>query len=303
MVRSPNDDNRKTMEQIAMYIVPAITLITAIILIVAGGKLLKPAIGLSGGLLGAGAGLMVAPSLSIGVPPEYVHTDPDSWMVAPSLSIGVPPLIIALVFGIIAAIISIFIAKFAILFLLSVTCACALPVATWHLAGLGDGSKVIEKVVDVATDPETSPSNASFSNSNAAAVTQDAMTNAFAIFAEDAAKALRSGYRRSIAAWNAIPTGPRFMLVGASVAGLLLGLLIATFMPFLAAAIVTSVGGSILIVEAIRNFITLLWSQQSMASISPNVLLLSFVCISIAGIGLQLTLAKRTVKVTKKTDD
>jgi hypothetical protein len=281
MVRSPNDDNRKTMEQIAMYIVPAITLITAIILIVAGGKLLKPAIGLSGGLLGAGAGLMVAPSLSI----------------------GVPPLIIALVFGIIAAIISIFIAKFAILFLLSVTCACALPVATWHLAGLGDGSKVIEKVVDVATDPETSPSNASFSNSNAAAVTQDAMTNAFAIFAEDAAKALRSGYRRSIAAWNAIPTGPRFMLVGASVAGLLLGLLIATFMPFLAAAIVTSVGGSILIVEAIRNFITLLWSQQSMASISPNVLLLSFVCISIAGIGLQLTLAKRTVKVTKKTDD
>ena len=269
------------MEQIAMYIVPAITLITAIILIVAGGKLLKPAIGLSGGLLGAGAGLMVAPSLSI----------------------GVPPLIIALVFGIIAAIISIFIAKFAILFLLSVTCACALPVATWHLAGLGDGSKVIEKVVDVATDPETSPSNASFSNSNAAAVTQDAMTNAFAIFAEDAAKALRSGYRRSIAAWNAIPTGPRFMLVGASVAGLLLGLLIATFMPFLAAAIVTSVGGSILIVEAIRNFITLLWSQQSMASISPNVLLLSFVCISIAGIGLQLTLAKRTVKVTKKTDD
>ena len=281
MVRSPNDDNRKTMEQIAMYVVPAITLITAIILIVAGGKLLKPAIGLSGGLLGAGAGLMVAPSLSI----------------------GVPPLIIALVFGIIAAIISIFIAKFAILFLLSVTCACALPVATWHLAGLGDGSKVIEKVVDVATDPETSPSNASFSNSNAAAVTQDAMTNAFAIFAEDAAKALRSGYRRSIAAWNAIPTGPRFMLVGASVAGLLLGLLIATFMPFLAAAIVTSVGGSILIVEAIRNFITLLWSQQSMASISPNVLLLSFVCISIAGIGLQLTLAKRTVKVTKKTDD
>ena len=281
MVRSPNDDNRKIMEQIAMYIVPAITLITAIILIFAGGKLLKPAIGLSGGLLGAGIGLMVSPSVSI----------------------GVPPLIIALVFGIIAAIISIFIAKFAILFLLSVTCACALPVATWHLAGLGDGSKVIEKVVDVATAPETVQNSTSSSNSSAAVVTQDAMTAAFTILAEDASKALRSGYRRSVAAWNTIPTAPRLMLVGASVAGLLLGLVIATFMPFLASAIVTSVGGSILIVEAIRNFITLLWSQQSMASISADVLLLSIVCISIAGIGLQLTLAKRTAKVTKATDD
>jgi hypothetical protein len=258
------------MQLIAPYIVPTIAMITACILLVAGGKLLKPAIGLSAGLLGAGAGLMVAPSLSI----------------------NVSPFIIAIVFGIIAAVAAIFIAKFAILFLLSITLACALPVATWHLAGLGGGKQVIEQIVDVATTPELESEN----NTNALPSTQDAMTIAFSILTNDAAKAVRSILRRFVEAWNTVPAGPRFMLAGAAVAGLLLGLLIATFMPFFASACVTSTGGSILLVEAIRNFITLIWSQQTMASISPTVLLFTIVGIALAGIGLQLTLAKRTPK-------
>jgi uncharacterized membrane protein len=69
-------------------------------------------------------------------------------------------------------------------------------------------------------------------------------------------------------------------------------------MPFLASAIVTSVGGSILLIEAIRNFVALIWSQQSMASISTSVLFFALIGIALAGIGLQLTLAKRTSKVT-----
>jgi hypothetical protein len=264
------------MEVAAAYIVPAIATITAIILIVAGGKLLKPAVGLCGGLLGTGAGLMVAPSLSV----------------------GISPIIIALVFGVIAAVAAIYIAKFAILFLLSITFACALPVVTWQLADLGNGTKTIESIVDAATAPEPAQATNAASELSVLSATEDAMTAAFALLARDASRALRSGYRRAAAGWNAVPVGPRFMLTGSAVAGLLLGLLIATFMPFLASAIVTSVGGSILLIEAIRNFVALIWSQQSMASISTSVLFFALIGFALAGIGLQLTLAKRTSKVT-----
>jgi len=276
VVVSPNDDKRKSMEVAASFIVPAIATITAIILIVAGGRLLKSAIGLSGGLLGAGAGLMVAPSLSV----------------------GISPFIIALVFGVIAAVVAIYIAKFAILFLLSVTFACALPVVTWHLAGLGNGAQTVEKIVEAASTPEPSHVENSALELSVLSATEDAMSAAFALLTRDATRALRSGFRRSVAAWKAVPIGPRFMLAGSAVAGLLLGLLVATFMPFLASSIVTSVGGSILLIEAIRNFVALIWSQQSMASISPTVLLFTCIGIALAGIGLQLTLAKRTQKST-----
>ena len=266
------------MELAALYIVPAIATITAIILIVAGGTLLKPAIGLSGGLLGAGIGLTVAPSLSI----------------------GISPFIIAIVFGVIAAVAAIFIAKFAILFFLSITLACTLPAVTWQVAGLGDGKQTIENVFEAASAPIASPSNDEPSSLGSLSATEDAMTVAFALLTQDATRALRSGYRRSTAAWKAVPAGPRFMLVGAAIAGLLLGLLISTFMPFLASAIVTSVGGSILLVESIRNFVALIWSQQTMASISPTVLLVTVIGIALAGIGLQLTLAKRTPKTAEE---
>jgi hypothetical protein len=266
------------MEHVAPYIVPALALITAIILIVAGGKLLKPAIGLSAGLFGAGMGLMVAPALPI----------------------EISPFIIALVFGLLAAVMAIFLAKFAILFILSCTFASALPVATWQLAGLDDGEQVLHDVVEAVQTPDTQEADDTSVDLKSLSATQDAMAVAFAILTSDASKAIRSGAKRAISAWNAVPVGPRFMLIGAAIAGLFLGLLITTFMPFLAAAIVTSAGGSILLVESVRNFIALIWSQQTMASISSSVLFFTIIGIAVAGIGLQLTLAKRIPKATEK---
>ena len=64
-------------------IIPVVTAVTALILLMAGGRLLRPAVGLAGGLFGAGCGLLLAPSLGI----------------------DVSPLIIALITGIIAAVI------------------------------------------------------------------------------------------------------------------------------------------------------------------------------------------------------
>lgn len=269
------------MEQIAPFIVPVIAGITALILLVAGGTLLKPAIGLSAGLLGAGAGLMLAP-----------------------MQDTVPPLVSALVLGLICAIVAVYIAKFAILLLLSVSCACLLPVITWSIADLGDGSKVVEEVVEAATTPNepTQTNNRKFDNESAMNITQDAMTMAFAMLSEDASRAIGGAKRRALSAWNAVPSGPRIILVGASMAGLLLGLLIATFMPFLASVIVTSFGGSLLLVEAVRNFITLVWSQQTMASMTPTVLLAATVILAFAGLGLQLTLSKKAAKVSNSPE-
>jgi hypothetical protein len=261
------------MEQIALFIVPAITAVTALILLAAGGKLLKSAIGLSAGLLGAGAGLMLAPTLSV----------------------AISPLIFAIIFGIISAIVAVYIAKFAIMLLLSISFACVLPVATWHIADLGDGKQVVEDVYVAAITPDgqSQPIN---QEQASLVLAQDAMTTAIEMLSSDVLRVLDIGKQRALDAWGAIPNGPRMMLVGSAIAGLLLGLLVATFMPFYSAAIVTSVGGSILLVEAVRNFITLIWSQNSMAELTPIVLVVTVTSIAIAGFGLQLTLATKRTK-------
>ena len=258
------------------FIVPAIAGITALILLVAGGKLLKSAIGLSAGLLGAGAGLMLAPTLSV----------------------DISPFILALIFGIICAIVAVYIAKFAIMLLLSISFACVLPVATWSIAGLDDGKEVAEDVYVAVTTPDeqSQPVN---QDQHALTLTQDAMTTAISMLSSDASRVLGTGKRRAFAAWDAVPNGPRMMLVGSVIAGLLLGLLVSTFMPFYSAAIVTSVGGSILLVEAVRNSITLIWSQNSMAELTPTVLVVTIACIAIAGLGLQVTLFKKSPKLLR----
>ena len=256
------------------FIVPAITGITALILLVAGGKLLKSAIGLSAGLLGAGAGLMLAPTLSV----------------------NISPFILALIFGIICAIVAVYIAKFTIMLLLSISFACVLPVATWYIAGLDDGKQVADDVYVAATTPDEQSQPV---NQDQHALTQDAMTTAISMLSSDASRVLDTGKRRALAAWDAVPNGPRMMLVGSVIAGLLLGLLVSTFMPFYSAVIVTSIGGSILLVEAVRNCITLIWSQNSMAGLTPSVLVVTIACIAIAGLGLQVTLFKKSPKLLR----
>ncbi len=262
------------MEQAAQYIVPAIAGMTAIILLVAGGKLLKPAIGLSGGLIGVGSGLLMAPSMSS----------------------SIPPFVFALIFCIIAAVIAVYIAKFAILITLGISFAIITPVLTWHIAGLGDSSKTVQDIVEAATSLDSVSEETTTNSHTSLSVTQDAMASAFAILTNDAASAIRSGSRRASAAWNQIPTGPRLMLVGSAVVGLLMGLLISTFMPFFASVLVTSAAGGILLVETVRNFITLIWSQQTMADISQTVLIATTASLILAGIGFQLTLSRKSLK-------
>ena len=262
-------------------IIPVVTAMTALILLLAGGRLLRPAVGLAGGLFGAGCGLLLAPSLAI----------------------DVSPLVIALITGIIAAVIAVGIAKFAILLTLALGLAIASPVVTWHLAGLNDGKEIISNVIEAAnieipqetTTEETpiEPVDEPTENTIPELSTTNAMGLAFGMLTSHALDATRSGIKRANAAWDVIPAGPRLMLVGAAIAGLLLGLLIATFMPHLAASVITSSFGSVLLIEALRNGATIIWSQQEFAAISPDFLLILYGGLALAGLGLQLTLFRR----------
>lgn len=256
------------MGHLIQFIVPILTAVIAIIMLTAGGRLLKPAVGLGFGLLGGGCGLLVAQSLSI----------------------SISPLIIAAFCGVISAIIAVFAAKFTILLTLGISCAAIAPVGTWHIAELGDGTKVVKDVIEAATAETNNPTP---SDDVTLAAAEDAVTIAFTMIMSDVSRAVQSGIANANAGWTAIPTGPRLMLVGSAIAGLLLGLLIGTFMPFHASVIVTSAFGSILLVEAIRNFVALAWSQSSLASVSSTVLIFSTIGIAIAGFGLQLTLFRK----------
>jgi len=266
-------------------IIPLVTAMTGLILLMAGGRLLRPAVGLAGGLFGAGCGLLLAPSLAL----------------------DVSPYIIALITGIIAAVIAVGIAKFAILLVLAIGFAISTPVITWHIAGFGNGDEVIANVIDAATtdapniEPQSEPvPELSEESTPPELSTTSALGIAFEMLTDHAGVAMRAGIRRANGAWDVIPAGPRVMLVGAAIAGLLLGLLLATFMPQFSASIVTACAGSVLLVEAMRNGAAIIWSQQEFAAITPNVLLLLYAGLAIAGLGLQLTLFRRPPQVKAK---
>ncbi len=262
------------MDFVAPFVIPAICLVIGIILLYAGARLLKSAIGLSFGLLGAGSGLLLAPSISL----------------------SVSPLIIAFVFGVIAAILAVYVAKLAILLTLALSFAIVAPVITWHVADLGDGEKVVEDVIAAATTTveQTEPTD----DSTTPLSTEDILLSSFSMLTHDVSEATRSGMRRANAAWDAIPTGPRLMLVGTAIAGLLLGLLVATFMPYFAAALVTSAGGSFLFLEGIRTLASMYWNPIELSSITPTVLIYIAVGLSLAGLGLQLTRSRKTKTAT-----
>jgi len=253
----PMTIDREPMEQVVPYIIPAICLGIGIVLLCAGGRLLKSAIGLSFGLVGAGIGLHLATSLSI----------------------GISPLITAIIFGIITAILAVSLAKFAILIILALSFAIVSPVITWHVADLGDEST-------------------SGSPSSQITATEDVLIRTLKMVTQDVRGVVTTGMQRANAAWDAIPTGPRLMLVGTAIAGLLVGLLVATFMPYFSSALVTSVGGSFLLIEGIRTIASAIWTPYQMSSITPTVLVWATIGIALAGLGLQLTLSRKT-KVKK----
>ncbi len=276
----PMTIDRNTMETLVPFIIPAICLVTGAILLCSGALLLKSAVGLSFGLLGAGTGLLLAPHLSL----------------------SMSPLIIALVFGVIAAILAVYLSKLAILLSLAFSFAIIAPVITWHVADLGNGEQVVGDVIEAATTPAEQSEASDDHSATTLQSSEDILLSMLTMVTHDVAAATRSGMHRANAAWNAIPAAPRLMLVGSSIAGLLLGLLVATFMPYFSAALVTSMGGSFLLLEGIRTIAAMYWNSNELSSITPTVLLSITIGLSLAGLGFQLTRARKSASVKRAAE-
>lgn len=270
------------MDPMTQYIVPAMLGVTAVILLIAGGRLLKPALGLSGFLIGAGLGLYVAPKLSF----------------------DISPFIVAAFTGIFVAITCIMIAKFAILLILGVGCALVAPYLTWQLAGFGDMSQIASHVAAAATTTpeEAQPTETEDASSDIPSTPEEIISLAFSGLWEDASATVNEGMARANTAWDVIPSNPRkAMLIGAAIAGLLLGLLIATFMPFTATAIVTSVGGSMLLLITVKEIALIQWATNPFFSMSTAAFTAVIAGIALIGFALQMTLFKNPPDAKPKT--
>ena len=257
------------METALPYLAPVFGIFTGIILLCMGARMLKPAIGLGAWILGAGCGFLLAPTMSL----------------------GVSPFIVAIVFGSVAAILAVYISKFAILVLIAVSFALVVPAITWQVAGLGNGTQVVRNVVEAASQEKLTPPPSEATSSFSAPELE-----VYTSINEMSLRVLamvRAGKERILSAWNAIPTGPRFIVIGAAVAGLLMGLLIATFMPYFSAALVTAFGGSVLLRIGVGQITAELWGSDGLIAINSTVLFFSMIGVALAGLGLQLTYTRK----------
>ncbi|MBT4530292.1 MAG: hypothetical protein HOC27_03730 [Phycisphaerae bacterium] len=266
------------MESVIPYLAPAFSIATGLYLLCVGARLLKPAIGLGAGLLGAGAGFLLAPEMSL----------------------SFSPFIVAIIFGVVSAVLAVAISKFAILVILAVSFAIVLPIITWQVASLGDGSKVINDVVEVATE-DKKPTQSTNESTNGLSSPELKVYKSVSEMSQRVWSMVRFGKNRILATWDVIPTGSRFIVAGAAVAGLLLGLLIATFLPYFSAAIVTAAGGSILLRIGVGQATNEVWGTDSLTSMNSTLLLLVMAGIALAGFGFQLTYSRKNA-ATQKAD-
>ena len=167
------------------------------------------------------------------------------------------------------------------------------PLHTWQLAELGDGkdgTQVAINAFDAAMTTEETQQQTVLPFSS-----EKIITEAFSTLWSDVSNAIKDGKVRVEAAWDTLPEGTRgtkLILVGSAIAGLLLGLLIAIFMPFTASAMITSTGGSWLLLITIRNVIAMERTQNPFTTMSTTAFAISIAAVSLAGFALQMTVFK-----------
>ena len=253
------------MEQFDEFIVPLMMGISSIFLLIAGGRLLKSAIGFSAAMFGAGVGLLLAPTLL-----PSVH-----------------PFIIAALFAAFCAVMAVLIAKFVIIAILGVGFAVATPVAVWHFASYGDMFDIAQQVAEAANEDRTESEPTNVAEVPPLLSTEEILNQAFGVYLNSVTKVVQDGVQRINNAWEVIPAAYRLKLVGCALVGLLVGLLIATFMPFTSSAIVTSVGGSFVLFET-AQYSLMMWSSNQLGALNTTTTAIVIVSLAFVGLLLQL---------------
>ena len=259
------------MEQFDEFIVPLMMGISSIILLIAGGRLLKSAIGFSAAMFGAGVGLLLAPSLL-----PSVH-----------------PFIIAGLFAAFCAVMAVLIAKFVIIAILGVGFAVATPVAVWHFAGYGDMFEIAKQVAEVVSEEPLEAGSTDEATGSTLLSTEDILNQAFGVYLNSVTTVVQDGVNRINDAWEVIPATYRLKLIGCALVGLLTGLLIATFMPFTSSAIVTSVGGSFVLFETVQ-YSLMMWSSNQLGSLNATTTAIIIVSLAFVGLLLQVLIFNDT---------
>ncbi len=250
-------------------LVPTIAALVGLVLLLAGGRLLRGAVGLTAALGGAGFGLLIAGDLP--------------W--------NIPPIVVAGVLAAIAAIAAVLLTRIVITGTLALSLAAAAPVVAWYVAGLEGGQTIVQEVVAAVEQPDES---GDVEEDAGEAQPATAIGLAFGSLIHDARDTVEGGVQRAERAWSAVPTASRALLAGSALAGLLLGLLIGAFAPRISATIVTAAGGAMLLTWGVRAIVAAAMSRESLAPISPPVLLGIVTALSVVGILLQLTIARRS---------
>ncbi len=250
-------------------VVPGCAAIASLVLLIAGGRLYRVAAAVVAAVGGGAWGILLAPSMPL----------------------DISPIVLGASMAVIAAVLAALLARIAILALVTLSLAAAAPVIAWHLTDMGDLRAVANDVATAAA--EAAPPPAAVTTSLREGSTSDAVV-AVARYADEAGVAVAVAMRRAEAAWSAVPVPARALLVGAALAGLLVGLLVGTFAPRTCAAVVTAAIGALLLIWSAASMLEAAGSTALRETLTPSVMATAAIALAATGLLIQLTLTGRS---------
>ena len=132
----------------------------------------------------------------------------------------------------------------------------------------------MKDVRTAAMTPEVASESTTESQTRQMSFTEVVLIRSLRMVTQDVIGIVSKGTKRANAVWKALDNrnGVRVLLVGTALAGLLIGLLVATFMPYFSSALTTSFAGSYLLLSGIQAFASEIWTKNQMSSITPTIL-------------------------------
>jgi len=266
-------------------LIPVILLIiVGIILWAAGRRVLRSGFAAAGLIVGGAAG----------------------WMLGHAVSLGISPWISAAILGILIACIAALMYRVAVAGALALVFGIAAPMAVVTVAEIQGVDRSVLQPVEVPAEPEEAPrepdeldrffggEEESESPINPMDLGAEAVAEEFDL-GEEATEQLeqaRSYAEQLIAGlqawWDETPAKLRPAIVGAAIAGVLLGVLFGALAPMLSAAVVTAFGGALLWLSGLR--IVLIQVGEPVAGWLPSQatwLLALWLIMSLIGVAIQ----------------
>ncbi|MCH2137410.1 MAG: hypothetical protein MK101_12690 [Phycisphaerales bacterium] len=242
----------------------SVGLLAGVVLWSMGVKILRPALGLAGLFIGAVLGWLAWTQVGEAAP---------MW----TLMLGV---------GIVVACVSMLVYRLVLASLLATFLSIFFMVAAWSsLATVDAGGPPPPPLVDLGALVVGSASVDGAVLDHAPADNNDALLPAASLHVQSAQRVLKERAGILQQSWSELKPGTRLIVLGCLLAGLLLGLIIATFALRASAILATSILGSLLILGSLARLVTL--SGAPAHALQDTWVLLPLVCwAALAGVGI-----------------